>query len=443
MCTLLDPCRSTPAVSRFRFLDSARNAIEQSNSEQLDIVLLPPTDGDQNTASDEEGDDDILDQDCLPDEVAGEVELHNDEEPNCGTENSINHQDSKRWRKNENVSLDSHTILPSSKAGEDHCGKDAFEIYQLFFTHEMVTLLSEQTELYAVRDKNIPNFRVDVDEIANFLGLLLISGYHRLPSEDDYWSTSDDMETPIFPKTMSRDRFRTIKRYMHLADNNCLVQSKVAKVLPLLQLLRKQCQQFGIFHEFLSIDESMVPYRGLHSARQFIKNKPVRFGYKVWMLCSANGFPYNFEIYCGKDENRKNPLGSHVINTMLEPVVNTNCHVVFFDNFFTSHKLLTDLTEKNIRACGTVRENRTGHCPLVSNKEIQKKDRGSYDFRSDGTVLCVKWHDNCAVTVASNYYGVTPIQKNRKKSQKIKQEGHKSTLSYQYVQQRNGWCRCM
>lgn len=103
---------------------------------------------------------------------------------------------------------------------------------------------------------------------------------------------------------------------------------------------------------------------------------------------------------------------------MLEPVVNTNCHVVFFDNFFTSHKLLTDLTEKNIRACGTVRENRTGHCPLVSNKEIQKKDRGSYDFRSDGTVLCVKWHDNCAVTVASNYYGVTPIQKTERRVKK-------------------------
>ena len=104
------------------------------------------------------------------------------------------------------------------------------------------------------------------------------------------------------------------------------------------------------------IDESMVAYRGLHSARQFIKSKPVRFGYKLWMLCGSNGFPYNFEIYCGKDETRKIPLRSHVINTMIEPVVNTNCHILFFDNFFTSHKILTDLTERNIRACGSERE---------------------------------------------------------------------------------------
>ena len=31
--------------SRFRFLDEARNSVEHTNSEQLDIVILPPTDG--------------------------------------------------------------------------------------------------------------------------------------------------------------------------------------------------------------------------------------------------------------------------------------------------------------------------------------------------------------------------------------------------------------
>ena len=77
------------------------------------------------------------------------------------TENSINHEDDKRWRKNEKVSLDSHSIPLRSNAVKDHSRKDAFEIYKLWFTHEMVILLSEQTELYAVRDKNIPNFRVD------------------------------------------------------------------------------------------------------------------------------------------------------------------------------------------------------------------------------------------------------------------------------------------
>ena len=56
----------------------------------------------------------------------------------------------------------------------------------------------------------------------------------------------------------------------------------------------------------------------------------------MWMLCSADGFPYNFEIYCGKDPLRTGP---HIVDTMLQPMQNNKQHVVFFDNFFTSHQL--------------------------------------------------------------------------------------------------------
>ena len=149
----------------------------------------------------------------------------------------------------------------------------------------MNDLIVEQTILYANRDKNMHNFKTDQNEMKKFLGLIIISGYHSLPSENDYWSTADDMIMPIFSSTMSKDRFRLMKRYLHIADNSSLAQSKVAKILPLYELLKKKnCLQFGIFHQFLSIDESMVPYRGIHSARQYIKNKPVKFGYKIWML---------------------------------------------------------------------------------------------------------------------------------------------------------------
>ena len=112
----------------------------------------------------------------------------------------------------------------------------------------------------------------------------------------------------------------------------------------------------------------------------------VRFGYKIWMMCSSNEYPFNFEIYCGKDPNRTTPLGSHIINTMLQPITNNENHVVFFDNFFTSHRLLVELAGRNICVCGTVRDNRTSKCPLMTSKVIQKKERGFYDYRSDGTV---------------------------------------------------------
>ena len=389
----------------------------------MDVVLLPPTAGDQSIASDEEEDDDILDKTWIPNEVSGEVEVHEqvEEEDTVDEDHEAEYCDSQRWRRGERLSLQSHS-LPSS-LGEDLCGKEPYEIFKMFFGPDMIQHLTEQTNLYAVRDKNNSKFHATEEEICKFLGILLISGYHSLPSENDYWSTSEDLEAPVFRKTMSRDRFRIIKRYLHLADNSNLASSKMAKVLPLLEMLKKNCQQFGVFHEFLSIDESMIPYHGHHSAKQFIRSKPVRFGYKMWMLCGADGYPYNFSIYCGKEGESKTPLGTRVVNEMLKPVGNSDQYVVFFDNFFTSHALLTELAEKGFRACGTVRENRTGRCPLPSKKEVEKQDRGYFDYRSDGTVLCAKWHDSSVVTMASNYYGVNPLQTVERR---VKKENKKS-----------------
>lgn len=107
-----------------------------------------------------------------------------------------------------------------------------FEIYKLFFTDEMISHLTQQTNKYEQRDKNDKNSSTDEDEMMKFLGLLIISGYHSVPSENDYWSTSEDLKIPIFAKTMSREGFKSIKRYFHVADNNNLGDSKMSKSYP-------------------------------------------------------------------------------------------------------------------------------------------------------------------------------------------------------------------
>ena len=62
-----------------------------------------------------------------------------------------------------------------------------------------------------------------------------------------------------------------MKSYLHAADNQNLCETKMAKIEPLYQILNEKFQRYGIFHENLSIDESMVPYFGRHSCKQFRK----------------------------------------------------------------------------------------------------------------------------------------------------------------------------
>ena len=65
--------RSRP---RIRFLASAKDIVESQESDDLEIVLLPPESTNQGIESDEEGSDNILNEECLPHEVSGEVEIH-------------------------------------------------------------------------------------------------------------------------------------------------------------------------------------------------------------------------------------------------------------------------------------------------------------------------------------------------------------------------------
>ena len=60
--------------------------------------------------------------------------------------------------------------------------------------------------------------------------------------------------------------------------------------------------QFGVFSKCLSVDEQMVPYFGHFSAKMYMKNKPVKFGMKIWFLASSQRYPFAFQVYTGKSD---------------------------------------------------------------------------------------------------------------------------------------------
>lgn len=131
--------------------------------------------------------------------------------------------------------------------------------------------------------------------------------------------------------------------------------------------------QFGIWEPELSIDEQMVPYFGRHSCKMYMRGKPIRFGYKLWCLCSSAGYLYSCIPYGGASDNynRQIGLGADVVLRLLENIEYPRRHILFFDNFFTSYYLMCLLNEKRICATGTVRANRIGGAKLKTGKELE------------------------------------------------------------------------
>lgn len=110
----------------------------------------------------------------------------------------------------------------------------------------------------------------------NFLGILVLSGYHKLPTKRAYWSLDEIL---AFHWAQIAYHIIDIKRNLHLADNSLVAGSndKMFKVRLLCSLIQSK---WGVFHENLSVDESMIKYFDCHSAKQFIMDKPVRFSYR-------------------------------------------------------------------------------------------------------------------------------------------------------------------
>ncbi|XP_072378904.1 uncharacterized protein [Diabrotica undecimpunctata] len=163
------------------------------------------------------------------------------------------------------------------------------DVFKLFFDKKCMDYLCKETVKYASQ-KSCP-FSLSVDDLYKYFGILILSGYHPLPSRRMYWECRGDSHSHLVSNTMSRNRFEQFHRFLHFNDNTLYQQTnKAFKVQPLIDHLNER------FHHYLqpvngsfSVDEAMEPYYEHHSMKQFIRGKPIRYGYKFWCVATSKG----------------------------------------------------------------------------------------------------------------------------------------------------------
>lgn len=293
---------------------------------------------------------------------------------------------------------------------------DPHELFELFFDDDVVEMIVQFSITYA-RSKGNHSFSVNSGEMRTFLAILLLSGYNTVPRRRMYWSQDDDVRNVAVVSAMTRDRFDDIMRYLHLSDNARLdAEDKMAKVRPLMSMLNERFLKYFIKTQNLSIDESMVPYYGRHGSKQFIRGKPIRFGFKVWVLTTPLGYVLQFDPYQGaRGRQTEVPglgMGGSVVVDLISELQQNDSYHLTFDNLFTSLPLVDYLTKKGIGCTGTIRANRTEDCPLMPVNEMGKTKRGTYDYMQDtrNGLVVVRWNDNSVVNTVSNMVGVEPVQ---------------------------------
>ena len=310
------------------------------------------------------------------------------------------------------------------------------DFFARFFTEEVWTFLVTETNRYADNNRIVsPSSRawspVSVQEMKAFVGILILMGILKLPRLEMYWSKQHPhIATPGISDIMSRIRFQQIFRFFHLSTSSEQVHSfhqpgydRLFKVRKFLDLVSPKFEQEYIPHKQVSIDEAMIPFKGRLSFKQYMKDKPVKWGIKVFVLSDAhNGYVYRLQVYTGKDLNTVSDVGlcSKVVLDLMSGLESFH-NELFTDNYYTSPSLYMTLYKNGVNACETVRSSRKGF-PQELLTKATASNRSFYDFRSSGPLLAAVWIDKRSIYFLSTMHiaeapGVTVKRRKLDRSQ--------------------------
>lgn len=232
-----------------------------------------------------------------------------------------------------------------------------------------------------------------------FMSLLLMMGMLGLGSVPEHWPKSYgknvmeevDMGHSYFQQSgMGIYEWEQVHRFLHFANNDKApdpagdTYDRAWKVRPLIDAFRRACLLCWDCGQQISIDEMMIRFKGRLGWRQYMRDKPIKYGIKMWGLCEAGtGYLINFDIYCGKVGTKTTKgLAQNVVVGLVAALLKVQPWQgghVYMDNFYTSLALLCALWAMKVHACGTVRANRRG---LPKDMTVDKDSaRDSYDWQ--------------------------------------------------------------
>lgn len=314
--------------------------------------------------------------------------------------------------------------LPDGITGDS----SPLEFLSLFADDEFWTNVVEKTNLRAEQVRRArPNSyyaksfqAVSIPEMKAFVGIRIYMEW-VLPklSYRDYWE-SDGQDflgfTPGFRKVMTRDRFLAIWSFLHVIDEEDRTidhADKIYKVRSLLDYFLIKFQKYYRPRKHLSLDEGMIPTKNRLAIKQYIKDKPTKWGIKSFMVCDAeSGYVYNVEIYTGRGEIVERELGA-VGNTVVRLVksceLDQKSYVLVMDRYYNS-VALADYALKELKTgvVGTIMTNRKQYPKTLKN--VKKLKRGESRYLCRDSITCLVWQDRRPIHFISNFHKPDTIE---------------------------------
>lgn len=285
--------------------------------------------------------------------------------------------------------------------GEAKEAQTPLEIWKLFFTDSMVLDITNSTNIWVNSKRQ--NYSRERDtkettpaEVKCVLGILYMAGVMKSSHQllEDLWNC-DGFGVEFFRCAMSIKRFKFLLIAMRFDDITSREdRQRIDKLAPIRDIFEEfveNCKLNYRVSEFVTIDEMLDSFRGRCSFRQYIKNKPAKYGLKIFALvCAKTFYTANLEIYAGKQ-----PAGPYqidnsaksVVQRIVEPISGSGRNVTM-DNWFSSIPLCFDLlADHRLTMVGTLRKDKREIPNLFLETKKRSVNSAKFAFKDKCTMV--------------------------------------------------------
>ncbi|KAF9424304.1 hypothetical protein HW555_000443 [Spodoptera exigua] len=247
--------------------------------------------------------------------------------------------------------------------------QSAVSIYRRILTNEVLDLMNVNMSVHSRMTRWTD---VTCEEMMKFIGLYMLMGIVKFPTFESCWKLDPIYYHQIFHNVnISYNRFSSILRCWHFVDNEAPRDrnERLYKIKPLLDLVINNWKSLLTLtpDECIVIDESMVPFRGRISFRQYNPSKAHKYGSKIYKLCTEEGFLCDGLLDAGR--------------------------IIVCDNYYNTVGLAKFLQQRKTDLCGTLRVNRKELPWAIRSKKMGPKKKDN--------IIVMKWRDKRDVAMIS------------------------------------------
>ena len=126
---------------------------------------------------------------------------------------------------------------------------------------------------------------VSIKEISIYLGLIILFGIFKLPQL--YWSPNQVFSAPMIPKFMLIRQFCQINSFFHAFNYNSLSvknEDRLIKMRHVVDFFLRKFKEVYTPDKHFSLDDGILAYKGKLSFKVYNKDKPSKYGIKLYIL---------------------------------------------------------------------------------------------------------------------------------------------------------------